>query len=413
MSIPFTPAPDVRAVLNALLDIFERRGGQPRQAIKVALAQMPAPLPGYFSQADPEPRRITNEQLAHLEQGGLLRLRWQPGQTGHLLQSVTLEPSQTDDLYTLLNRQPLARQRQQLRDVLLGNRFQLDGWRLRAVEHCLTQLKAQKSPAPFSLTDQAWNQDLLAALIALPHQESRDEIPYRVFSVRVFNDSKRFEMLKESVARLARRHHASWRGLTSAEILCELGVVANPGHLFLYGPWRLVDDAGQVMSLAEFQPSVGIPASLAGRVLRVQVDAERIVCVENLASFYELVRYEGDGLAALCLWGNPSPGTRHFLRQLVEELSPEIPLHVWADIDYGGLNILAQLRRQVSSRFTPYRMDVSTLSNHIRWAHPLSSADERNLARLKNVPVLADMASLIDEMLRRGLKLEQEAVVLG
>jgi hypothetical protein len=189
-------------------------------------------------------------------------------------------------------------------------------------------------------------------------------------------------------------------------------LVANPGHLYLYGPWQLVDDYGQVTSLSEFYPSVGIPAALAARVRQVWVEAARVICVENLTPFYELIRHQDQGLAALCLWGNPSPATRHLLRCLADSLPPDVPLLLWADIDYGGLNILAQLRQQVSPRFSPYRMDPDTLDAHTHWAHPLSSADERNLARLRHHPTLTDIVPLIDYMLLRGLKLEQEAVAL-
>ncbi len=409
--LPFTPAPDVAAILNHLLDLFERREGTPKQAIRARLVELN--LPGYFSQLDPLPRLITNDQLTALAQQGWLHLAWQPGQTGHLLETVTLEPTHTGPLYTLLQRQPLADQRRRLRDLLLGDRFRLSGWRKQAIQHCLEQLNAHKSPAPFSLTNEEWNRDLLTALIALPEAETREEIPYRVFSVRVFNDSKRFEALKDTVARLARQHQPAWRDLLPPEILRELGLVANPGHLYLYGPWQLVDDQGQVFALSGFYPSVGLPAALAGRVQRVQVDAPRVVCVENLASFYELIRYEGENLAALCLWGNPSPATRHLLRCLIETLPDSVPLRLWADIDYGGFNILAQLRRQVSPRFSPYLMDCATLDRYAPYAHPLSPADARNLARLRRQPILADMAPLIDHMLLRELKLEQEAVAFG
>ncbi|HUV91192.1 MAG TPA: Wadjet anti-phage system protein JetD domain-containing protein, partial [Anaerolineae bacterium] len=78
----------------------------------------------------------------------------------------------------------------------------------------------------------------------------------------------------------------------------------------------------------------------------------------------------------------------------------------------GGLSILAQLRQQVSPRFAPYRMDCATLDAHARWAHPLTPADERNLARLRRCPALSDLVPLMDHMLARGIKLEQEAVAL-
>ncbi len=410
--IPFSPTPDVVGILNRLLDIYERRGGTPQRTIRLKLADIAPDLPGYNSQTDPLPRATTNDQLTDLARRGLVHLTWQPEQTNHLLAIVALEATQTPPLYALLNREPLAKRRECLRDLLLADRSQLTGWRRQAVQHSLEQLKACKSPAPFSLTDQVWNQDLLAALVALPSEPTREEIPYRVFSVRLYNDSKRFEALKDTLARLARRHHPLWRTLSAQETLCELGLVANPGHLYLYGPWQLVDSEGQVISLAEFHPSVGIPAALAARLQRVTVNASHIICVENLASFYELIRHKGLEVAALCLWGNPSPACRHLLRCLVAQLPPTTTLQLWADIDYGGLNILAHLRRHVSPRFQPYHMDQATLDSHARWGQPLSATDRRNLSRLRSHPALTDMTALIEHILQREIKLEQEAVIV-
>jgi hypothetical protein len=415
MAISFVPTPDVAAIIHILLDVFERRGSAPQRAVRVDLDDVAIMLPGYFSQTDPIPRATANGQMDVLEQHSLVHLTWQAGQGGHLLQAVTLEPERVDRLYALVARESLDRRRARLRTLLLGDRTRFDGWRRRAVDRCLDQLKMGKSPAPFNLDDDGWNRDLLAALLALPAnlpEMKVTEIPYRVFSVRVFNDSKRFDSLKGSVARLARQHTSEWRVLSNRDTLRELGLVTNPDHLYLYGPWQLVDEQGQVVSLAEFHPSVGIPTALAGRVKRVRVDADRVVCVENVTSFYELIRHEGEGLAALCLWGNPSPASRHLLRCLAGELPAEIPLFLWADIDYGGLGILSQLRAQISPRIGPYRMDSDTLDIHIQWAHPLSAVDKRNLTRLKRQPLLSDMAGLIDYMLLREVKLEQEAVVI-
>lgn len=408
----FTPTADVRAIINRLLDIFERRGGAPKQTVRVTLTDTPANLPGYFSQTDPAPRVAANEQLQSLAAQNALRLDWQPGQKNHLLARVALNPDAVADLYALVSRQPVAAQRQALRDLLLGNRFQLSGWRRQAVEHTLTQLKAQKSPSPFRLTDPQWNRDLLTALIALPDDSIPHETPYRVFSVRLFNDSKRFETLKDAIARLARRHNPIWRHLELPETLHELGLVPNPGHLHLFGAWQIVTAEGQLLALDGFAPSVGIPAALAAETPRVTVSAERVVCVENLTSFYELIRHGGDDFAALCLWGNPSPAARHLLGQLAQTLPADVPLQVWADMDYGGLNILSQLRREISPRFSPWRMDIPTLDAFARWGQPLTETDRRNLTRSRSNPLLADMCPLIDHILNRNIKLEQEAIVL-
>jgi DNA topoisomerase VI subunit A len=209
------------------------------------------------------------------------------------------------------------------------------------------------------------------------------------------------------VATFARRNQVEWKGLTNEDVLRELNLVSNPGHLYLHGSWRLVDKSGQVLRLGEFHPSVGIPAAQAARLQRVAVDAPRVICVENPTTFYELIRHVPN-VAAVCLWGNPSPACRHLLRCLPEDS----PLSVWADLDYGGLSVLAQLREQVNARAAPYRMDIETLEAHANWARPLTPRDMKNLMRLARRPSLADTQPLIAHMLQRGLKLEQEAVAL-
>jgi len=408
-SVSFTPTADVAAVLHNLLDQFERRQDPQARVIRCDLEALN--LPGYTSQLDPAPRQVANEQFQAMKEAGIVALAWLPGQSGHLLASVTLDPERAADAFALLGREPLAARRARLRELLLGDRFRLAGWQLRAVQRTLAQLKEGRSPAPFSLSNEEHNRDLLAALLALG--EVSAETPIRVFSVRVYNDSKRFESLRGAVIRLARRHQPEWRELRPHEVLRELGLVANPGHLYLYGPWRLVDERGILHDLSDFEPSVGIPARLAATVRQVSVDAGRVVCVENLAPFYELIRHEAEGLAALYLGGNPSPAGRHLLRRLAESTPESAPLLVWADLDYGGLNILAQLRRLVAPRFAPYRMDAETLDAYARWAKPLTAADERRLNRLARHPYLADMRPLIRHMLARGFKLEQEAIILG
>ena len=111
-----------------------------------------------------------------------MRLAWLPGETGHLLDAVTLLPELAAELFPWLGRAPVAAQAAALRDLLLGERFRFaaqtlevyetsrvlhDDWRLLALDHTLAQLRAGKSPAPFTLADPDFNRDLLAALVAL------------------------------------------------------------------------------------------------------------------------------------------------------------------------------------------------------------------------------------------------------
>jgi DNA topoisomerase VI subunit A len=152
------------------------------------------------------------------------------------------------------------------------------------------------------------------------------------------------------------------------------------------------------------------------------VHAESVLCIENLTTFHQYIRqteqvdrYTGKQVdngtrntkhAIICTFGNPSPAVRRVLRLLPETT----PIYLWSDLDYGGFNILSQLRRFVSEQIQPYLMDIDTLESNIPRARPLTTSDRTNLKRLLLRPELCDVHSVIEHLLKRGLKLEQEGV---
>lgn len=409
MEISFTPSPDVAIIINTLLDKFENRAKHNAERIKrsVKISLSNIPLPTYFSQIDPTPRLITNDQLNQLEQTNLLTLTWLPGEKGHLLQSVTL--TNHEPLYALIHREPASITRSRLETTLLAEqfRFSRDDWRTRVIHRILKQLRAGKSPTPFSLTDSTWNLDLLTVLSAL--STLKTETPYRVFSVRTFNDSKRFDELKPAIVRLARHANREWKSLSTEDILRELNLVANPTYIHLAGNWQLTTQNGEILSLGGFTPSIGFPATQFETIQSVAIHADTVLCIENLTSFHEFIRTRGTDngqYATICLMGNPSPSIRRLL-QLIPETTP---MHLWSDMDYGGFNILSQLRRYIRHQIQPYLMNISTFEKYAHLSRPLTQADIRNLKHICARPELVDIRSTLEYLIHRGLKLEQEAI---
>jgi hypothetical protein len=231
------------------------------------------------------------------------------------------------------------------------------------------QLKAKKSPAPFSITDSTLNSDLLAILQAVPMLTV--ETPFRVFSVRVFNDSKRFEVIKNQFVTLARIGNPEWRRIPAEEVLRELNLVANPSYIHLSGNWQFTTDNGEILNLSGFTPSIGFPAAQISSLQSVRADS--VLCIENLTAFHQYIRQREQGdrqtgkhaqadnnirnrsprseaertqHSIICTYGNPSPAIRRVLRLLPETTS----IYLWSDLDYGGFNILSQLRRTVNEQ---------------------------------------------------------------
>jgi hypothetical protein len=420
--LTFSPSPDVTVVLNALLDIFERRTAKngtrnmehathhpeaqrSGRSIRVTLADLP--LPSYFSQLDPAPRLIANEQFSALEKAGLLKLTWLPGETGHILQAAALQTDGAARLYPILQRSAVTDQRSRLESLLLADKFRfVDDWRARALRHVLANLRAGKSPAPFSLTDSDLTLDLLTVLAALPALTA--ETPYRVFSVRIFNDSKRLETLKNQLVSLARLGSPEWKRLSAEEVLRELNLVPNPNYLHMAGNWQLTLASGEILNLGGFSPALGFPAAQIASLQSVEIHAEAVLCIENLTTFHEFIRHgiRNTQYATICTFGNPAPATRRLLRLL----PGSTPIYHWSDLDYGGFNILSQLRRLVDERVEPYRMDIATLDANYERSRPLTVSDRANLKKLLFRPELRDVRPVLEHLLKRGVKLEQEGV---
>ena len=410
VEISFTPSPDIAVIINALLDKFESRAKRKTEhttrSIKISLSDVS--LPAYFSQTDPAPRLIANEQLAQLEQTGLLTLTWLPGETGNLLQSVTLKTEHAA-LYTLIKREPASNIRARLETLLLAEqfRFSRDDWQTRAIHRTLTQLRTGKSPTPFSLTDSSWNLDLLTVLSALSKLET--ETPYRVFSVRTFNDSKRFDELKPAIVRLARLANREWKAFSSEDVLRELNLVANPNYIYMAGNWQLTTQNGEILSMGCFTPSIGFPAAQIETIQSATIHADSVLCIENLTSFHEFLRTNGTRNtrhATLCIMGNPSPPIRRLLCLIPETT----PIYLWSDMDYGGFNILSQMRKYIRPQIQFHLMDIPTFEKCMHLSRPLTQTDVRNLKHLRTRPELVDIRSTIEHLIQRGLKLEQEAI---
>jgi hypothetical protein len=412
VKISFAPSVDTKVIINALLDIFEKRDTSSTRAIKIKLREIN--LPAYFSQQDPEPRMIANQQLQSLADSNFIQLKWHAGEENHLLESVTL--AAPHELYTLINRVPISSQRSQLESLLLADKFRFSAgdWRARALTQILDKLRAGKSPSPFSLSATDFNADLLAALLALSSLQA--ETPHRVFSVHTFNDTKRFDDVRPALVRLARQANPEWKSLTLENLLRELNLVANPGYIHLSGNWQFTTVDGEVLSLNGFSPSIGFPAAQISTIQSVAVHADSVLCIENLTSFFEFIR-RGDinrhtgkhvdaSYAVICLMGNPSPAIRRLLRLIPEETN----IYLWSDMDYGGFNILSQLRKKISARVQPFLMDVSIFEKYAQLSRPLTQSDIRNLKRLALQSNLRDMQPMIEYLLKRGLKLEQEAI---
>ncbi len=390
-------------ILHQLIDSYERRADPQARRISVKLAK--ADFPEYYNEEDASVKRDTNTSLKEWASQNWVALEWVRHEKDNLLKEVTLQIEAIDAIYAYLKRSPKTILQSQLTDLITRYRA-----RLRAespfrpvLDERLAQLANGKSSQPFDINKRLDNEDLLKALVGLDWLES-DELE-RKFSARVLGDSKRLIELKSSLKRLVIKAYPEWEGLEDKAFWSAMQIVANPSHIYVHGRLRFCLQGVEV-DTAIFSPDLGLPIEAISQMDIVALEARYLLTIENRTSFYDYVKaFPHDGLI-LYLGGFPNHARRQFLKRLVE-FAPTKPFYHWGDLDYGGLQILAHLRREVQPQIIPLQMDLETLERHA--GETLDSPSRANLARLLKNDLLRDMVGVIEKMLANNIKrIEQE-----
>lgn len=393
-----------RNLLHTLLDRFE----QPDRRTVVRVRLSTKDQPRYFAADDPQPRYQANAALIQLEHDGLIKLRWTKWERGNWLEAVDLVPEQASQLYALLRRTPRNQQVENLESLLAFETPHAE-WHASFLAWALSQLAQHRSVAPLALDDHRKSRDLLRALSAIA--ALKQPTLERTLSVRLFNDSKRLEVLRPAIVNVLRHHdpEAVSYGDDIWALLAAHALERVPEYVPIAGPLLL--KAGSSIDLTAFAPSVALSAIMLRTITVVECAALSVVTVENATSFSELVAVRPAQVLALYTGGFATPTVIALLQRL-RAANPALRFYHWGDCDAGGLRILAHLRSQLGP-IAPLLMDRRTFELYGAHGQPLTSGDRSALEMLRAQPLLDDCTDLIDALLVADHKLEQEAISIS
>lgn len=152
------------------------------------------------------------------------------------------------------------------------------------------------------------------------------------------------------------------------------------------------------------RPWLALTQETLAEMEALEVQAERVLTVENLVAFEEEVRSGlPPGTLAVFTSGFPGALERSFLERLFAAGIQRVD-H-WSDLDVGGLRILRHLQAVLPVPVHPLRMDVETLDRLP--VLPLTERDRMSLSAWIQDPT-APLQKLARELLLRGVKAEQE-----
>lgn len=398
---------DLAHILNLLLDRYERSkhyqepGGSARS---IFLRFDRETLPDYWDERRWQRRTDLNQATRLLEAEGLVQVR-SSRYSPHEIERVDLVLDRVDAAYQRVGRAPRRQLEEALAAVARSWAARWAGdWRhsfAQSMESGVAEYG--KLPAGFKPGEQALLEDLCRTLDALGPAGLHPEVPRRLFSQRVLGDSKRFEAIQGRVVRVLREFWPTPLPEADRESLAEVGILENPGQVLLAGPVVLDD-----LSVAAVEDAVGLPSSFVERCSVTRLEADSVITVENLTSFYQVVQARLPRAVVVYLGGYHN----RIRRQLLLKLAGASTLEFWhwGDMDLGGFRIFVHLQERTGLPLKPLMMDRATYLDHCARGMDCTPAYLRELAGLLGQTAFAPFQETIQEMLGRKKRVEQESV---
>jgi hypothetical protein len=398
-----------REILSKLLDKFENsqqawditpEGRKPR---KISLYVDKDPLFGEYWGEDCYLHR--DDYLAAVKSLGRNGfVQFVKDHDSDLLKEVILVVDNVDKAFAFLKRE--RKRDRNLSDYDFVNQLYLENYEIPIAANYLSAvlaaLKEKKTTASYFTTREELELQLQMVVAVVSQKE---DILLRNFSKRNFRDSKVFERHGDKILSIFNKYgeiqYESFRALCE-----EFHILSNPEVAMVKGPlsFRL---RGQTIDLKK----LGIPFSFTSNAIEemeiASVTAIRVITIENLTTFHY---FDDPSSLVIYLGGYHNSAIRTFLLKLRQHCrASTVWLHT-GDIDWGGFNILLDLRKKTSLPFEPYHMGIADLEKYRSECKSLTLQDKNNLRALAERPDADEFLETIGYMLEQGFKLEQESI---
>lgn len=239
---------------------------------------------------------------------------------------------------------------------------------------------------------------------------NKDEVLERELSMMLLDSSKEFENhYRTRVCKVLSKYldfSELLEGIDDTRerqkiILEEFQIYTNPSYIYLKGNIEIQLEDGQRIRIGD--APIALSSELIQKMEAIQVNADKVVTVENLTSFHRL---KDENCAYLFLAGYHNSAKQAFLKRVYKE-NPEKQWFHFGDLDPDGFYILKHLRQGTGIDFMPLYMGVSELETYSGYGRELSEPDK---VKARNLLQQGFYAEVLQYMLEHDCKVEQEII---
>ena len=252
--------------------------------------------------------------------------------------------------------------------------------------------------------DSAKEEDLLSVLSFLEHNEQFLYI--REASLLIFGDSKYLENQRRSQVNTILYHYFTLNGeevFEDENLFERFNVFDMDQEICIKGPIQ-IQFQNHSINIEGLSGGVCFSFKDIEKIENIQINCEQIMTIENKTTFLRM----NNENCYVYLGGFATKAQISFMKKLIA-LNPKKQYLHFGDIDAGGFWIHKKLCEQTRYHFKRFHMNTEDLENPCfkKYLKPLSDHDRNRLMRLKEEK---EYAEVIEAMLERNIKLEQEII---
>jgi len=409
-----------KVVLNRLLDKYERSrayldGGSVRRIIlKLCSGDMPE-----YNLEDTVVRETVNSTVQALADSGVVKFEWMRFERGNIMDKVWLCLDRVEDAYREAGRVP---KKEKADLVLDGIRESLPGitqpWIQNFLKDAFSGIEAKKSIAPYLPEDTDTALAVIRALVSIDNLGG-EECPERVFSIKVYGDSKYFERhIKKRVAGIIRKYLVKEEDFVERpaddEMLAQVGIV-KAFELVEFCGSILGKLYGKTVDFSAFRHGTAMNSCTVKDLEVTDIgQTKNILFIENRTNYMEYISKDrARDQLVIYHGGFYSPIKGEFYTKVYETAKRAgAEFYHWGDIDIGGFRMFKRLKENIIPSLKPYLMDKEAFLSKEEYWLPFNKKYKTALAMMLDDKGYAEFHDVIETMLQVGARLEQEAFLL-
>ena len=240
-------------------------------------------------------------------------------------------------------------------------------------------------------------------------QDNKRDLYVREASVLVYGDSKHFEEERyETVCGIIREALGRPAAETEAyDGILQLYHISNVEQEISVKGDFLIEMQGYRLETGPFSGGLSLSTRDIGKIRRIAVRTPNLMTVENKTSFY---RFEREDCSEIYLGGYANRHQAQLLKKIYAD-NPHCVFWHFGDMDVGGFQIHQHLCEATGIAFRLFCMGTKELSNE-KFKNALLKLTENDIARAEKLALKPAYREILQEMLRRGVKMEQEIISL-